>query len=457
MSPSQPRPQPDDDVASDRAPASGVVAIVGRPNVGKSALFNRLMGQRVAIVEDVPGTTRDRLYGTVEWRGRGFSIVDTGGIEHPATDALRAAVRAQAEAAITEADLVLFVVDVASGLIGVDQDVADLLRRSGKPVILVANKAESERRSLAASEFYALGIGEPLAVSALHGTGSGDLLDAIVSRLPEREEEAVTADARIAIVGRPNVGKSSLLNAVVGRERAVVGPSPGTTRDPVDTLVELDGRRVLLVDTAGLRRRGKIEPGLEAYATLRTVRAVDRSDVAVLLVDGTEGVTAQDLHVAGYVLEEFKGLVIGVNKWDAVERGEATTERVRAELRRAFHFAPWAPEVFLSAKTGRNVTALMDAALAAASERRKRIDPAELRRFLIDALGKHPPSSDGGAALRFTHVLQSELPEPVFVFFVNRPAAVHFSYERYLENELRRRFGFGGTPIRLVFKGGGRG
>ncbi|OLC56935.1 MAG: ribosome biogenesis GTPase Der [Chloroflexi bacterium 13_1_40CM_4_68_4] len=448
MSPSQPRPQPS------AAAARGVAAIVGRPNVGKSALFNRLMGQRVAIVEDVPGTTRDRLYGTVEWRGRAFTIVDTGGIEEPQGDAVRVAVQAQAEAAIQESDVVLFVVDAASGLIGVDHDVADLLRKSRKPVILVANKAESDRRALAATEFYELGLADPLPVSALHGTGTGDLLDAVVAALPEREELTVEADARIAIVGRPNVGKSSLLNTIVGRERAVVSPTPGTTRDPVDTLLDHDGRRVLLVDTAGLRRRGKIEPGIEAYATLRTVRAVDRSDVAILLIDATEGVTAQDLHVAGYVLEEFKGLVIGVNKWDAVERGEDTTDRVRAELRRAFHFAPWAPEIFLSAKSGRNVAAIMDAALAAATERRKRIDPPELRRFLIDALGKHPPASDGGVPLRFTHVIQSELPEPVFIFFLNRPDAVHFSYRRYLENELRRRFGFAGTPIRLVFKGG---
>ena len=456
MSPSQPRPRPEDELASEARPASGVVAIVGRPNVGKSALFNRLMGQRVAIVEDVPGTTRDRLYGTVEWRGRAFTVVDTGGIEEPTRDELRAAVRAQAEAAIAEADVLILVVDAASGLIGVDEDVADLLRRSGKPLLLVANKAESERRAAAATEFYALGLGDPIAVSALHGTGSGDLLDAIVAALPEREESSVEADARIAIVGRPNVGKSSLLNAVAGRERAVVAAAPGTTRDPVDTLVALGAQRVLLVDTAGLRRRGKIESrGVEAFATLRTVRAVDRADVAILLIDATEGVTAQDLHVAGYVLEAFKGLVIGVNKWDAVERGPDTTDRVRGELRRAFHFIPWAPEVFVSAKSGHNVAALLDAALAAAAERRKRVDASELRRFLVDAVGRHPPSVDSGAPLRFTHVLQSELPEPVFIFFVNRPDAVHFSYERYLENELRRRFSFPGTPIRLVFKGGG--
>ncbi len=412
------------------------------------------MGQRVAIVEHAPGTTRDRLYGGVEWRGRAFSVVDTGGIDETKGDVVRAAVRAQAEAAIEEADLVLFVVDASAGPLGVDGDVADLLRKSGKPVLLVANKADPARRQLEAAEFYALGLGEPHAVSALHGTGTGDLLDAIVAALPERAEAELAVDARIAIVGRQNVGKSSLLNAIVGAERAVVSPLPGTTRDPVDTLAEVDGTRVLLVDTAGLRRRGRIEPGIEAYATLRTVRAVDRSDVAILLVDGTEGVTAQDLHVAGYVLEDFKGLVIGVNKWDAVERSAETTERVRGEMRAAFHFAPWAPVLFLSAKTGRNVREIVGAALSAARERRTKVPPAELRRFLIEALGRHPPPAEGGRPLRFTHVLQSEVPEPVFIFFVNRPDAVHWSYRRYLENELRRRFPFAGTPVRLVFRGG---
>jgi len=451
----KPSPQPPPPSSATPSEPRGIAAIVGRPNVGKSALFNRLLGQRIAIVEDLPGTTRDRLYGTVEWRGRAFTIVDTGGIEEPEGDALRAAVRGQAEAAIEEADLILFVVDAASGLIGVDEDVAGILRRSGKPLLLVANKADSDRRLLAASEFYALGLGEPLAVSALHGSGTGDLLDAVVEKLPERAEPSVEADARIAIVGRPNVGKSSLLNAIVGRERSVVGSAPGTTRDPVDTLLDVDGKRVLLVDTAGLRRRGRVEPGLEAHATLRTVRAVDRSDVAILLVDATEGVTAQDLHVAGYVLEDFKGLVIGLNKWDAVERGEETTERVRREVRAAFHFAPWVELVFLSAKTGRNVPEILAAALRVAAERRRKVTSAELRHFLTEALGRHsPPPADGGKPLRFTHVLQSELPEPVFVFFVNEPASVHFSYERYLENELRRRFGFAGTPIRLVFRGG---
>ncbi len=435
--------------------ARGVVAIVGRPNVGKSALFNRLMGQRVAIVEEVPGTTRDRLYGEVEWRGRTFSVVDTGGLEEPKQDELRAAVRAQAAAAIEEADLVLFVVDSQAGLIGVDGDVADLLRRSGKPVLLVANKSESPRAAAQAHEFHALGLGEPTVVSAIHGTGSGDLLDAIVAALPAPAETAEPADARIAIVGRPNVGKSSLLNTIVGSERAVVSPLPGTTRDPVDTLAEYLGRRLLFVDTAGLRRRGKIEPGVEAYATLRTVRAVDRSDVAILLLDATEGIAAQDLHIAGYVLEAGKGLVVGVNKWDAVERGDAATADFRERLRAALRFAPWAPQLFLSAKTGRNVAEVVDAAVAAADERRKRIAPGDLRRFLTDAVGSRPPPPAAGVELRFTHVLQTETQDPpTFVLFVNRPDAVHFTYRRHLENELRRRFGFTGTPVRLVFRGG---
>ncbi len=416
------------------------------------------MGERVAIVEALPGTTRDRLYGTVEWRGRRFSIVDTGGLEVGGPpDVMRAAVRAQAAVAIAEADLVLFLVDASVGLLPVDEDVAAVLRRSGKPVLLVANKAESARRELQAAEFYALGLGEPQVVSAIHGIGTGDLLDAVVAALPERAEQELVVDARIAIVGRPNVGKSSLLNAIVGEERAVVSPLPGTTRDPVDTLAEFEGKRLLLVDTAGLRRRGKVEPGIEAYANLRTVRAVDRSDVAILLVDATEGITAQDLHVAGYVLEDFKGLVIGVNKWDAIERGADAAEGMRRDLRRAFKFAPWAPEIFVSAKSGKNVREIVETALTVAAERRRKIAPADLRHFLVEALGKHPPSTAaGGRPLRFTHVLQSELPEPIFVFFVNQPGAVHWSYARYLENELRRRFGFAGTPIRLVFRGGKR-
>src|SRR5512143_4064708 len=332
-----------------------VVAIVGRPNVGKSTLFNRLVGERIAIVEDIPGTTRDRIYATTEWRGREFSLIDTGGLEDPRTGEMEAAVRRQAEAAIAEADLVLFIVDAQSGILPVEHEVADLLRRSRKPVLLVANKADSWRGEAQAAEFYELGLGEVVAVSAIQGLGTGDLLDAVVEHLPAEAPEEETAGARVAIVGRPNVGKSSFLNTLVGSERAVVSEVPGTTRDTIDTTMELDGRRVVLLDTAGIRRRGRIEEGIEKYALLRTAQALERADVAILLIDATEGITAQDVHIAGYALEASVGLVLAVNKWDVVDRGPEMTETVEAEVDREFHFVPWMPHHLVSAKTGRNV------------------------------------------------------------------------------------------------------
>ncbi|HLZ48572.1 MAG TPA: ribosome biogenesis GTPase Der, partial [Candidatus Limnocylindria bacterium] len=306
-----------------------VVAIVGRPNVGKSTLFNRLVGERVAIVEDLPGTTRDRIYATAEWRGREFALVDTGGLDDPKAGPMEAAVRAQAENAIDEADVVLFVVDAKAGILPVEHDVADRLRRTSKPVLVVANKSDSWRGEAQSAEFYALGLGEVHTVSAMQGTGTGDLLDALTAVLPEEQPAEEAYDARVAIIGRPNVGKSSFLNALVGEERAVVSEIPGTTRDTVDTALERGGKRILLVDTAGIRRRGSIAHGIEQYALLRTVRAIERADVAVLLVDATEGIVDQDVHNAGYAIEAGVGLVLAINKWDAVERGMETTERVR--------------------------------------------------------------------------------------------------------------------------------
>src|SRR5919108_5641571 len=335
--------------------AKAVVAIVGRPNVGKSTLFNRLVGERIAIVEDLPGTTRDRIYAPVEWRGREFSLIDTGGLHDPNAGQMEAAVRRQAETAIREADAVLFVVDAQSGILPVEHDVADLLRRSGKPVLLVANKADSWRGEAQAAEFYELGLPDLLSVSAIQGIGTGDLLDAVVERLPAEEHEEATVDPRVAIIGRPNVGKSSFLNALVGHERAVVSEIPGTTRDTIDTVIEFDGRRVVLVDTAGIRRRGRIEEGIEKYALLRTAQALERADVAILLTDASEGVTAQDVHIAGYALEAAVGLVLAVNKWDVVDRGSEMTEAAEADIAREFHFAPWMAHRFVSAKTGRNV------------------------------------------------------------------------------------------------------
>ena len=432
--------------------AKAVVAIVGRPNVGKSTLFNRLVGERVAIVEDQPGTTRDRIYATAEWRGREFSLIDTGGLHDPSAGKLEAAVRGQAETAIADADLVLFVVDAQSGILPVEHDVADLLRRSGKPVLLVANKADSWRGEAQAAEFYELGLGEVVAVSAIQGLGTGDLLDAILERLPPETAEEETTDARIAIVGRPNVGKSSFLNALVGSERAVVSEIPGTTRDAVDTLVELDGRRIVLVDTAGIRRRGRIDEGIEKYALLRTAQALERADVAVLLTDATEGITAQDVHIAGYALEAAVGLVLAVNKWDVVDRGTEMTAAVEQEIAREFHFAPWMSHHLVSAKTGRNVRQTLDDAVGIVDERRKRVATSDLHRLLVDAIASHPPSPHRGREVKFTHVTQARGKAPTFVFFVDPPEGVHFTYQRYLENQIRARFAFKGTPIRLEFR-----
>lgn len=430
-----------------------VVAIVGRPNVGKSTLFNRLVGERVAIVEDLPGTTRDRIYATAEWRGREFALVDTGGLDDPRAGPMEAAVRAQAENAIDEADVVLFVVDAKAGILPVEHDVADRLRRTSKPVLIVANKSDSWRGEAQAAEFYALGLGEVHTVSAMQGTGTGDLLDAVVAVLPDERPAEEAHDARVAIIGRPNVGKSSFLNALVGTERAVVGELPGTTRDTVDTAFERDGKRILLVDTAGIRRRGSIAHGIEQYALLRTVRAIERADVAVLLVDATEGIVDQDVHNAGYAIEAGVGLVLAINKWDAVERGMETTERVRADVAREFHFAPWMTSHFTSAKTGRNVEDVIDDAVKIVESRSRHVPTADLHRLLVDAIGSHPPPTVRGKEVRFHHATQADAPLPTFVFFVDRPDLVHFSYQRYLENKLRERFPFPGTPIKLQFRG----
>ena len=435
-----------------------MVAIVGRPNVGKSTLFNRLVGERISIVEDIPGTTRDRIYATTDWRGREFSLIDTGGLDEPNPRSrgeggdMEQAVRRQAEAAIEEADVVLFVVDAQAGVLPVEHDVADLLRRSGKPVILVANKADSWRGEAQAAEFYELGLGDLASVSAIQGIGTGDLLDLVVEHLPASEVEEETHDPRIAIVGRPNVGKSSFLNALVGSERAVVSEIPGTTRDSVDTAIELEGRRVVLVDTAGIRRRGRIEEGIEKYALLRTATALERADVAILITDATEGVTAQDVHIAGYALEARVGLVLAVNKWDVVDRGAEMTASVEAEIAREFHFLPWMPHHLVSAKTGRNVKAVVADALAIVDERQRRIATSELHRLLVDVVAAHPPSPHRGKEVRFTHVTQARGKAPTFVFFVDPPEGVHFTYQRYLENAIRERFGFRGTPIVLEFK-----
>jgi GTP-binding protein len=451
-----------------------IVALVGRPNVGKSTLFNRLVGRRLAIVEDLPGTTRDRLYGDADWGGVDFVVVDTGGLQVTTDkrDTKRNSgsppigqtagvesglfldqMRDQAQLAIAEAEVVVMLVDTAAGPTASDQEVAEVLRRTDKPVILVANKADNNRLRADAVEFYALGLGDPIPISALHGRGTGDLLDAIVDVLPptheaDEEDERI----RISIVGRPNVGKSSLLNRLLGQERVIVSEVPGTTRDAIDTEVEYQGQQIVLIDTAGILRRGKIAPGVEKYSVLRALKAINRADVCLLLIDAQDKVTAQDQHIAGYILDEDKSAVVVVNKWDAVEKDTHTLSRYTKEVRAALRFMDYVPVLFISAKTGQRVGQTLQVALQVQQERMRRISTADLNRLLQDAIARHPPKSKAGQQLRFYYATQPEVDPPTFVFFVNDQKLVHFTYERYLENRIREPYGFLGTPIRLVFR-----
>lgn len=430
-----------------------IVALVGRPNVGKSALFNRLVEERLAIVEDVPGTTRDRLYAQAEWTGHEFTVVDTGGLLAAPTDDMSEQVRAQANLAIQEADVVILVVDVLSDITTDDYALADMLRRSAKPVILAVNKADNAERRLAANEFYALGIEPLFAISALHGTGTGDMLDAVVASFPPTEEVEIPGEVGIAIVGRPNVGKSSLLNAILGQERAIVSPIPGTTRDAIDTPLEWRGRLVRLIDTAGIRRRGAIEPGIEKYSVLRALRAINRADVVLLVLDAAEGVTAQDAHVAGYILEENKSVVVVVNKWDLVEKEPGVEAAFRDTVRENLKFLSYVPVVFASALRRRGIEEAMDTALRVREARFLRISTADLNSLVRDAVTAHAPPSKWGKRLRIYYATQPGVDPPTFVFFVNDKRLLHFSFERYLENQIRARFPFEGTPIRLQFRG----
>jgi GTP-binding protein len=432
-----------------------IVALVGRPNVGKSTLFNRLIGEHRAVVHEQPGTTRDRLYGTAEWRNREFTVIDTGGIGLDTGEGdLLADVRLQAEEAMREADVIVWVVDAANGLTAADDVVAEQLRRSRKPIILSANKADNQRRQLdAMAEFAPLGFGEPVLISALHGEGTGDLLDAILAWFPKAPIQEETPPAvSIAIVGRPNVGKSSLVNRLVGLQRSIVRDEPGTTRDAIDTPIVRDDQTILLIDTAGIRRRGRIQPGVEKFSVLRAVRAIERADVAVLLVDATEGVLAQDAHVAGYVDEAARGLIVAVNKWDLVEKHPKAQDEYTTMLRRELKFADWAPVLYMSAKTGQRVERVLTEALAIQAERTKRVSTSQLNDVVRRAVENHP-QTDRGRALKIYYTAQTGTSPPRFTCFCNQPKLIHFSYVRYLDNTLRAAFGFRGTPIRLEFRG----
>jgi GTP-binding protein len=447
----------------DRKP---VVALVGRPNVGKSTLFNRLIGRPVAIVEDEPGTTRDRIYGESDWNGVGFIVIDTGGLEAPETmrtrhsegaqttsESLVASVQNQVQLAIDEADAIIMIVDGRSGLTAADEEIASVLRQSNKPVFLAVNKAESQEVRQNAVEFWALGLGEPYPISAYHGDGVGDLLDEVVKVLPAypaEEEEKETIG--VAIVGRPNVGKSSLLNALVGQERSIVSAVPGTTRDPIDMEITCEGQRITLIDTAGIRRRGRIEQGIEQYSVLRSMRAIDRSDVALLLIDAQEGVTAQDTHIAGYVLERYKSVVVVVNKWDAVEKDSHTMVEYTNAVREQLNFMPYVPVLFISAKTHQRIHTVLPTALRVAAARRHRLSTSEVNQLLSEAYDSTQIPVRQGRALRIYYGAQVDNDPPTFVIFVNDKDLVHFSYERYLENRIRAYYPFEGTPIKLIFR-----
>lgn len=431
-----------------------IVALVGRPNVGKSTLFNRLVGERRAIVAAVPGTTRDRLYADADWAGQKFTLVDTGGISLDPRDALEEDVAAQARLAIAEADVIVFVTDARQGVLPVDQAIAQMLRQSGKPVVLAVTKAEGEARMLAATEFYQLGLGEPYAVSGLQGYGTGDLLDAIVGHLRAKPAVAEPAEdlPRLAIVGRPNVGKSSLLNALVGGPRALVSPVPGTTRDAIDARVVHRDTPLVLIDTAGIRRRGRVARGIEYYSVLRAVRAMQRADVTLLVLDGSEGPTAQDAHIAGYAVEAGTGLVLVVNKWDVVEKSPQIGTEYTQAIRAALSFVDYAPIVFVSAKTGQRLAQMLDLALEVFRQRQRRIGTGELNRVVRQAVLDHPPPARSGRQPTILYATQVQVAPPTFVLFVNDPELLHRTYQRYLENQLRQAFGFPGVPLRLIFR-----
>ncbi len=431
-----------------------IVAIVGRPNVGKSSLFNFLAGERIAIVKDEPGITRDRIYADVDWNGRKFTLIDTGGIEPESDDVILSKMREQAQIAIDTAHVIIFMTDVKMGLSDTDDKVANLLRRSKKPVILTVNKVDSFKKYEAdVYEFYNLGLGDPMAISAEQRIGIGDLLDKVVSYFPDGDAmEEEDERPRIAIVGRPNVGKSSLINRYLGKDRLIVSDVAGTTRDAIDTVVKRNGKEYVFVDTAGLRRKSRIKEELEAYMIARTVSAVDRSDIVVLVIDGSEGVCEQDAKIAGIAHERGKGVIIAVNKWDIVEKDDKTIYAMSRDIMRTLSFIPYAEILFVSAKTGQRMEKLFDSIDTVIANQSLRIQTGVLNEIVSEAVTMQQPPSDKGRRLRVLYATQVSVKPPTIVIFVNSAKLMHYSYTRYLENRIRDAFGFQGTPIRFVIK-----
>lgn len=431
-----------------------IVAIVGRPNVGKSTLFNALAGERISIVEDTPGVTRDRIYADVTWLNYAFTIIDTGGIEPDTKDVILAQMREQAEIAIATADVILFLVDVRQGMVDSDSKVADLLRRSKKPVILVVNKVDSFQKYMAdVYEFYNLGMGEPLAISAASRLGFGELLDEVVKYFKEQtEEEKEEESPRVAIVGKPNVGKSSIINRIIGEDRVIVSDIAGTTRDAVDTSVVRNQKEYIFIDTAGLRRKSKIKEDLEHYSIVRTIAAVERADVVILVIDAIEGVTEQDAKIAGIAHERGKGILVAVNKWDAIEKNDKTIYEHTNKMKDILSFIPYAEYLFISAKTGQRVEKLFEAIDIVIANHALRIATGVLNEIVAEAVVMQQPPSDKGKRLKIYYVTQVAVKPPTFVVFVNKKELMHFSYVRYLENKIREAFGFGGTSLKFIIR-----
>ena len=433
-----------------------IVAIVGRPNVGKSTLFNIFAHSRISIVEDTPGVTRDRLYADTEWLDNEFMMVDTGGIEIMNTDKIAVSIRQQAQIAIAEADVILFVCDARAGITHEDAEVAKMLRQSKKPIVLAINKADSPKQEMEIFEFYNLGIGEPIPVSAANHLGLGDLLDAVVEKFPETSaygEDGNEDEIKVALIGRPNVGKSSIFNTLVGEERSIVSDVAGTTRDAIDTPVIREGQKFLFIDTAGMRRKARIDEPIEKYSIIRSLRAVDRSDVVLMVIDAIDGITEQDKKIAGYAHEAGKGIVLVVNKWDLYDKDNTSTLRYTENLRRELVFMQYAPVVFVSAMTKQRIHRLPEVIHYVAEQNAMRISTSVLNQVVEDAIAINPPPTEKGQRLKILYATQVKIKPPTFVIFVNEPEIMHFSYQRYLENKLREAFGFEGTPLQMIIRG----
>lgn len=431
-----------------------IVAIVGRPNVGKSTLFNKLAGKRLSIVKNTPGVTRDRIYADAEWLNHSFRIVDTGGIEPKTDDVLLKYMRAQAELAIETADVIVFVTDAKAGMTDADAEVGNMLRRSQKPVVIAVNKLDSMTDVTPIYEFYSLGLGEPMAVSAEQGKGIGDLLDEVVKYFPEEKAEGDEEEEilKVAVIGKPNTGKSSLINRLLGEERVIVSDIAGTTRDAVDTLVEFEGKKYVFIDTAGIRRQSRVNEEIERFSVIRAVSAVERCDVAVIMIDATEGITEQDAKIAGLAHENGKAAVVAVNKWDAVEKNDKTIYRFQEKVDQVLSFMPYAQKIFISAKTGQRIPKIFEAVDMVAQNHAKRVPTGVLNDVLYEAMAVNQPPSDKGKRLKIFYMTQVSVKPPTFVVFVNSKDLMHYSYTRYIENRIRENFGFQGTPLKFLIR-----